>query len=88
MNFSVESCDETDEPVVHTHNTALTREETYRLSPEQLWETLGRELLSSKIGDRKVKYIAFLSSTRYHTTVLYTSLYNCSGTTTPGGSSR
>ena len=78
-----------------THHTSLTREETYSLSPEQLWETLGRELLSSNIGDRKVKYLAFLSSTRYLNTVLYctvlcctlTALY-CTGTTTPGGSSR
>ena len=52
--------------MVHIHQTSLTREETYRLTQDQLWETLGRELVTSSIGDKKVKYLAFLSSTRYH----------------------
>ena len=52
--------------MVHIHQTSLTRQETYRLSPDQLWETIGRELLTSSLGDKKVKYLAFLSSTRYH----------------------
>ena len=65
-NFSMESSAETDEPIVHIHSSSLTREETYSLTPEQLWETLGRELITSSIGDKKVKYLAFLSSTTYH----------------------
>ena len=65
FNFSIESEEETGEPIVHIHETSLTREETYSLSQDQLWETIGRELLTSSIGDKKVKYLAFLSSTRY-----------------------
>ena len=63
--FSLESSEKTDEPVVHLHQSSLSREETYSLTQDQLWQTIGRELLSSSIGDRRVKYIAFLSTTRY-----------------------
>ena len=35
------------------------------MTSETLWETLGRELVTSHIGDKKVKYLAFLSSTEY-----------------------
>ena len=66
FNSSIESEEETGEPLVHIHETSLTRAESHRLSQAQLWETIGRELLTSSIGDKKVKYLAFLSSTRYH----------------------
>lgn len=62
--FALES-DLAGQPVVHQHRSKLTMDQTHSLGQEKLWETLAREIVSSSIGDKKVKYLAFLSSTRY-----------------------
>ena len=36
------------------------------MAAERLWESLARELLTSDIGDKRAKYLAWLSSTTYH----------------------
>ena len=53
------------EPIVHIHRTALSRSETHSMTSEKLWEFLARELVTSEIGNKKAKYLAFLSSTEY-----------------------
>ena len=63
--FRLESDPTTDDPVVHVHHINKTRQETYKMSAENLWEYLGRDLLTSTIGDKKVKYLAFMSCTWY-----------------------
>jgi len=65
--FALET-DRDGQPVVHIHQSGLTVEETHALGQERLWELLAREIISSKIGDKKVKYLSFLSSTRYQNT--------------------
>ena len=65
--FALET-DITGQPVVHKHMSDLTVDQTHSLPQEKLWETLAREIVSSRIGNKKVKYIAFLSSTRYQNT--------------------
>ena len=37
------------------------------MEAERLWQSLARELVTSEaIGDKRAKYLAFLSSTAYH----------------------
>ena len=63
--FRLESDSITGDPIVHIHHINITRQESYKMSAESLWEFLGRDILTSSIGDKKVKYLAFLSSTMY-----------------------
>lgn len=53
------------QPIVYQHKSDLTVEQSHTIAQEKLWETVARELVTSQIGDKKVKYLAFLSSTRY-----------------------
>ena len=55
------------EPRVHIHHTQLSRQDTHTMESEKLWQSLARELVTSEaIGDKRAKYLAFLSSTTYH----------------------
>nr|CAD7401170.1 unnamed protein product [Timema cristinae] len=46
-------------------HSQLSVEQARRLSPEELWEHLGRELMMSPLGNNNRKFVAFLSCTRY-----------------------
>nr|CAD7605228.1 unnamed protein product [Timema genevievae] len=46
-------------------HSQLSVERARRLSPEELWEHFGRELMMSPLGNNNRKFVAFLSCTRY-----------------------
>lgn len=46
--------------------TKLTSDEAEKMSQQEVWEYLGREIMNSELGDKNRKYLVFLSCTRYH----------------------
>lgn len=46
-------------------NSKLTLQEAKEMKQQEIWEHLGREIMNSTIGSKNVKYLAFLSFTRY-----------------------
>lgn len=51
---------------VHTLHCKLSLDECWRMSGEELWESIAREIMLSSLKDDKCKYLAFLSCTRYN----------------------
>ncbi|KAF7287347.1 uncharacterized protein LOC143191030 [Rhynchophorus ferrugineus] len=44
----------------------ITSDDVAKMSQEELWQNIAREIMTSEISSQKRKYLAFLSCTKYH----------------------
>jgi len=69
--------DKTGSVICHTLHSKLSVADCWSMTGEQLWESVGREIMLSDIKNDKCKYLGFLSCTQYsNPTGLTPSSYN------------